>query len=86
MPPAAAASAPRPLNLQLPSGRVEPGASVLRQPLRLMPPPPDNPGKLARDIERAGKEDCRKAHADKGLLGAGALALDALKKDSGCKW
>jgi hypothetical protein len=54
--------------------------------LRLNLPPTDPKSRLARDIEKAGKPDCRTAHADKGLLGIIGLAADAVKKDSGCKW
>jgi hypothetical protein len=89
-PTAAAASAPsavRPgpdrLNLDLSRGRTPPPAQA---PLRLTLPPEDAKSRLARDIEKAGKADCRTAHADKGVLAAGALAVDALRKDGGCKW
>jgi hypothetical protein len=41
--------------------------------------------KLARDIEKAGKADCRKAYAGGGLLAVVPLAADALR-GQGCKW
>ncbi len=85
-PPAPAASAPAPLNLQLArprggelSGRMTPGA------LPLLPRPPERPSKLAHDIENAARRDCRTAHAGMGLLAAAPLAADALS-GSGCKW
>lgn len=89
-PPALPASAPPGrLNLELPrAGSIAPSpARSSGTVLRLEPPPlPDTRSKLARDIEKAGRTDCRTAHADKGLIGAAALAADALKKDGGCKW
>jgi hypothetical protein len=88
-PPSRAASAPEgKLNLELPrAGALPPTQANQRlDPLRLTPPPADPRSKLARDIEKAGKADCRNAHGDKGLLAAPALVLDALNKDGGCKW
>lgn len=85
-PPGPAASAPAPLNLQLVrprggelSGRMAPGA------LPLLPRPPERPSKLANDIEKAARRDCRTAHAGMGLLAAVPLAVDALS-GAGCKW
>lgn len=88
-PPPRAASAPAgKLNLELPrAGALPPVQAQQRlDPLRLTPPAADPRSKLARDIEKAGKADCRTAHGDKGLLAAPALVLDALNKDGGCKW
>jgi hypothetical protein len=88
-PPVLAAPAPGKLNLELPrSGAVPPKPSPNQRldPLNLSPPPADPRSKLARDVEKAGKADCRTAHNDKGLFAAPALVLDALKKDGGCKW
>ncbi|MBL8306949.1 MAG: hypothetical protein JNM33_09650, partial [Rubrivivax sp.] len=68
-PPSAAASAPPRLNLELArprGGELSRGGS--RGVLPLLPRPPELPDKLARDIEKAAKEDCRKAHAGAGLL------------------
>ncbi|MET0348235.1 MAG: hypothetical protein ABW067_00485, partial [Rhizobacter sp.] len=57
-----------------------------RGALNLMPPPPERKSKLAEDMQKAGKGDCRTAHADKGLLGAIPIANAALGNDSDCKW
>ncbi len=87
--PSAAASAPlrplqRPLDLSLPqrgpqAARRGPGA------LELLTAPPERKSKLEKAVEDAEREDCRKAHGDKGLLGAVPLAVDALR-GKGCKW
>jgi hypothetical protein len=85
-PPAPAASTSR-LNLDLPRAR---GGELSRFSapgvLPLLPRPPDLPDKLARDIQKAGKADCRTAHAGAGVLAVVPLAVDALRKDGGCKW
>ena len=79
------ASAPR-LDLSLPRARApELPNRGQRGALNLLPPPPERKSKLADDIEKAAREDCRKAHADKGLLGAVFIARDAAT-DKGCKW
>lgn len=86
-PPAAAASTPPRLNLELArprGGELSRGGA--RGVLPVLPRPPELDGKLARDIEKAAKEECRKAHAGNGLLALGPLLADALKKDGGCKW
>jgi len=82
------ASAPR-LNLELPrlrGGQLSRlgGAGVLP----LLPRPPELPDKLARDIDKAAKADCRTAYQGLGLLAVVPLAADALGggKGSGCKW
>lgn len=84
-PPATAASAPR-LNLELPRPR---GGELSRQAspgvLNLLPPPPERKSKLAEDIEKAGKADCRNAYAGLGVLAVVPLAADAVRKD-GCRW
>jgi hypothetical protein len=84
-PAAAPASAPR-LNLQLPRPR---GGELSRQAspgvLNLLPPPPERKTKLAEDIEKAGKADCRTAYSGMGVLAAVPLAADAVTKD-GCRW
>lgn len=83
------AGTPPPLKLDLaPSMRgsglpTNPGS---RGALNLMPPPPERKSKLAEDMQKAGKGDCRTAHADKGLLGAIPLAQAALGGDADCKW
>ena len=86
-PPSANASAPPRLNLQLNrprSGELSrlPSAGVLQ----LMPRPPELPDKLATDIKKAAKPDCKDAYAGAGLLAVVPLAADALRKDGGCKW
>ena len=83
--PATAASAPRPLNLEL--GRLRGGElSRLAGPgaLPVLPKPPET-DQLAREIEKAGRPDCAKAYAGAGLLAVVPLAIDAVR-GSGCKW
>ena len=86
-PPAAAASTPARLNLQLARPRggelsrfSSPGA------LQLLPRPPEVDEKLGRAIQKAAKADCRSAYGSAGLLAAVPLAVDALRTDSGCRW
>jgi hypothetical protein len=82
-----AASAPPRLNLQLARPR---GGELSARPsagaLPLLPRPPELPDKLARDIEKAAKADCRDAHSGKGVLAVVPLAAEALRQDPGCKW
>lgn len=86
--PSGPASAPR-LNLELPRLR---GGELSRQGgtgvLPLLPRPPELPDKLARDIDKSAKADCRKAYQGLGLLAVVPLAVDAVRsgKDSACKW
>ena len=86
--PSASASAPR-LNLELARPR---GGELARQGsagvLPLMARPPELPDKLARDIDKAAKADCRKAYQGLGLLAVVPLAVDAVRggKDAACKW
>jgi hypothetical protein len=83
--PSAAASAPLPpLNLSLPSRS---GPTLQRGPglLQLLPGVPERKSKLEKAVDDANREDCRKAHSDKGLLAAGPLVADSLR-DKGCKW
>jgi hypothetical protein len=86
VPPAATASAPPRLNLELARPR---GGELSRHGtpgvLPLLPRPPELADKLARDIEKAAKADCRKAYGGAGLLAVVPLAVDAVRKD-GCKW
>jgi hypothetical protein len=83
--PSLPASAPR-LNLDLVRPR---GGLVSSQGQRgllpVLPHPPEQPSKLARDIEKAGKPDCRTAYGSLGLLAVVPLAADALR-DKGCRW
>jgi hypothetical protein len=84
-PPSTPPSAPR-LNLDLPRMRGGP-ISGLRSPgaLAVMPRPPEVKDKLATDIDKAGKADCRTAYQGLGPLAVIPLAVDAVRKD-GCKW
>lgn len=83
--PAAAASAPKRLNLEL--GRLR-GGELSRHGspgvLPVLPRPPET-DKLASEIEKAARSDCRKAHAGAGLLAVVPLAIDSLR-GAGCKW
>ena len=86
-PPAAAASAAPRLNLELSRPR---GGELSRFStsgvLPVLPRLPERDEKLAREIEKAGKTDCRNVHTGLGLLAVVPLAVDALRKDGGCKW
>ena len=82
----AASVLPR-LNLELArprGGELSRGSA--RGVLPVLPRPPEQDDKLARDIEKAAKLDCRKAYAGAGLLAVVPLAADALGKSGGCKW
>jgi len=85
-PATAPASAPR-LNLDLPRQR---GGELSRQGSRgvlpLLPRPPERKDKLAEDIEKSAKPDCRTAYGGLGLLAVVPLAVDAVKQDGGCRW
>lgn len=83
-PSASASAPPRPLNLALPRAN---GPTARQGPglLALLPAVPETKSKLEKGIEDAQREDCRKAHADKGVLGAIPLALDSAR-GKGCKW
>jgi hypothetical protein len=84
-PPSAPASG-APLDLNLPRARApELPNRGSRGPLNLLPPPPERKSKLAEEIEKAKREDCRTAHADKGLLAVVPLVADTVR-DKGCKW
>ena len=86
-PPAAAASAAPRLNLELSRPRGgELSRFSSRGVLPVLPRPPERDEKLAREIEKAGKTDCRNAHTGLGLLAVIPLAVEALRKDGGCKW
>jgi hypothetical protein len=84
--PAAAASAPKRLNLEL--GRLR-GGELSRHGtagvLPVLPRPPET-DKLGAEIEKAGRADCRKAHAGAGILAVVPLAIDAMRGTAGCKW
>jgi hypothetical protein len=85
-PPSLPASAPR-LNLELVRPR---GGELSRSPaagaLRVMPRPPEPAkSKLAEDVEKAQKPDCRNAYSNMGLAAAAPLVRDALT-GQGCRW
>lgn len=86
-PASAAPAVPPRLNLQLARPR---GGELSRfsatGALPLLPRPPELPDKLARDIERSARADCRSAYAGAGLLAVVPLAADALRSNGGCKW
>jgi hypothetical protein len=83
--PADTARAPPRLNLDL-HPRIGPlnGPSA-RGLLPLLPAPPERKSKLADDIEKSAKPDCRKAYSGAGLLAVVPLAADAVR-DKGCRW
>ena len=84
-PPSLPASAPR-LNLELVRPR---GGAISAQGgsglLQMLPHPPEAKSKLAEDIEKAAKADCRKAYGSLGLLAVVPLAADTVR-DKGCRW
>ena len=84
-PPSLPASAPR-LNLDLVRPR---GGAISSQGTRgllpLLPHPPEAKSRLAEDIEKSAKADCRKAYGSLGLAAVVPLAIDAVR-DKGCKW
>lgn len=83
--PSVSASTP-PLNLALPKNRGGPlSAGSTPGVLSLLPRPPEK-NKLATEIDKSGKADCRSAYSGLGPLAVIPLAADALKKDGGCKW
>jgi hypothetical protein len=80
-----ATSAPR-LNLQLArprGGELSQGGAT--GVLQLLPRPPELPSKLAKEIEKTGKPNCKDAYAGGGLLAVVPLVLDAVRQE-GCKW
>jgi hypothetical protein len=83
--PATAASAPRPLNLQL--GRLRGGELSRHGTMGVLPalPRPPESNQLAKEIEDAARADCRRAHAAAGLLAVVPLAVDTVR-GAGCKW
>ncbi len=85
-PAAASASTPR-LNLQLARPR---GGELSRTStggvLPVLPRAPERDDKLARDIDKAGKTECRNAYSALGPLAVIPLALDAVRKEGACKW
>ena len=53
--------------------------------LPVVPHPPEQPSKLARDIQKAGQPDCREAYGALGLLAVVPLVADSVR-DKGCRW
>ena len=82
--PSLPASAPR-LNLDLVRPRGAISARGGNGLLQLLPHPPESPSKLADDIAKSARPDCRQAYSGAGLLAVAPLALDALR-DKGCRW
>ncbi len=86
-PAAAPASATPRLNLELARPR---GGELSRYStsgvLPVLPRPPERDDKLAREIEKAGKSDCRSAYSALGPLAVIPLAVDAVRKEGACKW
>jgi hypothetical protein len=85
VPPSAAASAPKRLNLEL--GRLRGGELSRHSTMGVLPalPRPPESDKLAKDIEKTGRADCREAHAGAGILAVVPLAVDTVR-GKGCKW
>jgi hypothetical protein len=72
------------LRLRRPSGGPV-SAQGSRGLLPVLPHPPEQPSKLAREIEKAGQPDCRQAYGGLGLLAVVPLVADAVR-DKGCRW
>jgi hypothetical protein len=51
----------------------------------LLPPPAGKDSKLANDVDKAKRADCKDAYAGAGLLAVIPLAIDAAR-DKGCKF
>jgi hypothetical protein len=84
--PAPDAGASGPLRLDLRGGSTGVGRSRSGLvPLLSGPPDDASKSKLAKDLQKAGRADCKDAHADDGLLGVLPLAKDTMT-DKGCKW
>lgn len=84
-PPALPPDGPRPrLDLSLPRGAA---ASSRSTPgvLQLLPRPPERKSQLEQELGKAAREDCRRAHADAGLLAVVPLVVDAAR-GKGCRW
>lgn len=84
--PASTAATPPRLNLNLPRGG-ELSSRGSSGVLQLLPAPPERKSKLSEDMEKAAKEDCRKAYGEQlGLLAVVPLVLDAARANKGCRW
>ncbi|MDE2454390.1 MAG: hypothetical protein KGL43_12425, partial [Burkholderiales bacterium] len=53
--------------------------------VNLLPHPPETRSKLADEIEKSARPDCRSAYQDMGLLAAVPLAADSVR-GKGCRW
>jgi len=85
-PPSATLAAPgtRPrLSFERPAAPRGSGAGLVQ--LNVAPPAPEPESKLARDIQKAAKPDCRDAYAGLGLLAVPVLIANAIT-DKGCRW
>ena len=83
-PPGTGASAP--LNLDLHGGGAGPSLGRTRSGLvPALPAPAEKKTQLETDLEKAEREKCSKAYADKGLLAVIPLTKDAVT-GKGCKW
>jgi hypothetical protein len=86
-PPTLPSSAPR-LNLELVRPR---GGELSRSAgagvLPLLPRPPEKPAKskLAEELDKSVRPDCRTAYSSMGLAAAAPLVRDAIQGD-GCRW
>jgi hypothetical protein len=86
-PPSLPSSAPR-LNLELVRPR---GGELSRRGtagvLPLLPRPPEKPpkSKLAEELDKAARPDCRTAYSGMGLAATVPLVRDAIRGD-GCQW
>ena len=86
-PPAAGSEPPR-LDINATRQRArEIGGSAYRGVAPVIPPPPpvERKSKLASDIERAAKPDCRDAYAGLGLLAVVPLTVATIG-NGGCRW
>jgi hypothetical protein len=56
--------------------------------LNLIPPPPpvEKKDKLAEDIAKAAKPDCRTAYAGLGILAVVPLVASSVGNNGGCNW
>jgi hypothetical protein len=53
--------------------------------LNLIPPPPERKSKLAEEIARSARPECKDAYAGLGILAPIPLVADTLR-GKGCKW
>jgi hypothetical protein len=89
--PAAAEAAPPAVTVESMKKRAREIAaegSASRGVLNLIPPPPplERRDKLAEDIAKAAKPDCRTAYAGMGLLAVVPLVASSVSSNGGCNW